>query len=205
MRSGNSAVVRPARREEAADLARLGDMAGHGLPSYFWRHTAEPGQDPMEIGIARAIRDDADFSWRNAAVAAVDGRVAAAVVSYAIGDEPEPLDELGPIMRTLQSLENRALGSHYVNVLAVYPEFRRHGLGRALLEEAERRAGPRRLSLIVEDTNAVARRLYDSFGFRATAEVPMVKEDWQSDANAWILMERPASRDFQTAPGGTTL
>lgn len=192
MQDGAVAAVRPARREDAPDLARLGDMAGHGLPSYFWRRTAAAGQDPMEIGIARAARDDADFSWRNAVIAEVGGRVAAALVSYPIGDTPAPLDGLGPIVRTLQSLENHALGSQYVNVLAVYPEFRRRGLGRRLLEEAARRAGPRHLSLIVEDANAAARRLYQSFGFRVTAEAPIVKEDWLSDAEAWLLMERPA-------------
>lgn len=198
-----SARVRPARREDAADLARLGDMAGHGLPSFLWRRSAAPGQDPFEIGVARAARDDADFSWRNAAVADVDGQVAAALVTYPTSDTPEPLDGLGPIVRTLQELEDRAPGSQYINVLAVYPAFRRRGIGRLLLKEAARRAGPRPLSLIVEDGNAAARRLYESFGFRVAAEVPMVKEDWPSDGTAWVLMQRPARGTFQ--PGTAAL
>jgi ribosomal protein S18 acetylase RimI-like enzyme len=205
MREGDSATLRPATREDAADLARLGDMAGHGLPSFLWRRTAAPGQDPFEIGVARAARDEADFSWRNAAVIEDGGRVAAALVTYPIGDTPEPLEGLGPIVATLQALENRALGSQYVNVLAVYPEFRRRGHARRLLEEAERRAGGRPLSLIVEDGNVAARRLYDAFGFRVAAEVPMVKEDWQSDGTAWVLMLRPAAQVFPKRPGRTTL
>lgn len=205
MQNGDSVSVRPARRQDVADLARLGDMAGHGLPSFLWRRTAAPGQDPFEVGIARAARDDADFSWRNAVVIEDGGRVAAALVTYPIGDEPEPLDGLGPIVGTLQALENRALGSQYVNVLAVYPEFRRRGYGRRLLREAERRAGTRPLSLIVENGNAAARRLYEDFGFRVAAEVPMVKEDWQSDGTAWVLMLRPAAKAFPTEPRRTTL
>lgn len=205
MQHGDSPSVRPARREDAADLARLGDMAGHGLPSFLWRRTAAPGQDPFEVGVARAARDDADFSWRNAVVVEDGGRVAAALVTYPIGDEPEPLDGLGPIVGTLQALENRALGSQYVNVLAVYPEFRRRGYGRRLLEEAARRAGGRPLSLIVEDGNVAARRLYEDFGFRVGAEVPMVKEDWQSEGTAWVLMLRPAAKAFPTEPQRTTL
>lgn len=200
-----AAILRPARRDDAPDLARLGNMAGHGLPLFLWTRTAAPGQDPMEVGVARAARDGADYSWRNAAVVEVSGRVAAAVVSYPIGDTPEPLDGLGPILRTLQALENRALGSHYVNVLAVYPEFRRRGFARALLAEAARRAGARPLSLIVEDTNAAARRLYDDFGFRPLAEVPMEKEDWTSDGDAWVLMIRPVPQGFPTAMADTTL
>ncbi|MFT3974621.1 MAG: GNAT family N-acetyltransferase [Amaricoccus sp.] len=192
MAKSDSVTIRPARRPDAPDLARLGDMAGHGLPSFLWRRSAAPGQDPMEIGIARASRDNSGFSWTNATVAEIDGRVAAALVTCPIGDTPEPLDGLGPIVATLQALENRALGSQYVNVLAVYPEFRRRGLGRRLLAEAARLAGPRRLSLIVEDANANARRLYESFGFRVADEAPMAKEDWQTDGTTWILMERPA-------------
>lgn len=200
-----SATLRPARREDARDIAVLGDMAGHGLPSHFWRRTALPGEDPLGIGIARAARDDADFSWRNAAVIEADGRVAAALVAYPVGDTPQPLDGLSPILRTLQALEDRAPGSQYVNVVAVYPEFRRRGYARRLLEEAVRRAGPRPLSLIVEDTNAPARRLYEAFGFRIAAEVPMAKEDWQSDGTAWILMIRPPRSDFSNRASGTTL
>jgi hypothetical protein len=36
--------LRPARREDAADLARLVDLAGEGLPSYLWAGMAEPGR-----------------------------------------------------------------------------------------------------------------------------------------------------------------
>jgi ribosomal protein S18 acetylase RimI-like enzyme len=205
MQNGESASLRQARREDAADLARLGDMAGHGLPSFLWRRSATPGQDPFEIGIARAARDDADFSWRNAVVLEDGGRVIAALVTYPIGDAPEPLDGLGPIVGTLQALENRALGSQYVNVLAVYPEFRRRGYGRRLLAEAERQAGARPLSLIVEDGNAAARQLYEDFGFRVAAETPMVKEDWKSEGTAWVLMLRPAAKAFPTEPRRTTL
>lgn len=190
-RGSDPASIRPARREDAVDLARLGDMAGHGLPSFLWRRTAEPGQAPFEIGVARASRDDADFSWRNAAVVEVGGRVAAALVTYPIGDTPEPLDDLDPIVRRLQEVENLAPGTQYVNVLAVYPEFRRRGYGLRLLQEAERRAEGRVLSLIVEDTNDAARRLYEAFGFRVEAEMPMVKEDWDSGGDSWVLMLRP--------------
>ena len=187
-----AAVQRLAGREHhlrvVADLLQLAEHREHGATA------AE-----AVVGVARAARDEADFSWRNAAVVEEGGRVAAALVTYPIGDTAEPLDGLGPIVATLQALENRALGSQYVNVLAVYPEFRRRGHARRLLEEAERRAGGRPLSLIVEDSNAAARRLYEDFGFRVAAEVPMVKEDWQSDGTAWVLMLRPAAQASQPA------
>jgi hypothetical protein len=45
-----------ARAEDARDLARLIDRAGEGIPMYLWSRAAEPGQDPLEVGTARAAR-----------------------------------------------------------------------------------------------------------------------------------------------------
>lgn len=55
-----------------------------------------------------------------------------------------------------------------VHDLAVLPEWRGRGVGRALLERAEARARARgccRLTLEVQDANTRARALYASFGF----------------------------------------
>ncbi len=61
-------------------------------------------------------------------------------------------------------------GRPFLNVhdLAVLPEHRGRGLGRALLDEAERRARARgcvKMTLEVHDSNAGAKRLYRDFGF----------------------------------------
>ena len=81
--------LRPARREDAADLARLVDLASEGLTSYIWAEMAEPGEDALAVGVRRAARDEGAFSWRNAVMAELDGSVAGGLVSYPIGDEPE--------------------------------------------------------------------------------------------------------------------
>jgi ribosomal protein S18 acetylase RimI-like enzyme len=184
-------ALRPARPDDVADLARLVELASEGLTSYLWARMAEPGEDVMAFGARRAARDEGAFSWRNAVMAEVGGQVAGGLVAYRIGDVAESLDDLPPLFRPLQGLENRALGTHYVNVLATYPAFRRQGVATRLLEEAARQAGARDLSLIVADRNAVARRLYEGFGFAAVAEAAMVKEDWRSESTAWVLMLRP--------------
>jgi ribosomal protein S18 acetylase RimI-like enzyme len=61
-------------------------------------------------------------------------------------------------------------GRPFLNVhdLAVLPAHRGRGLGRALLDEAERRARARdccKLTLEVHDTNTGAKKLYREFGF----------------------------------------
>ena len=185
-------ALRRAGPGDAPDLARLVDLAGEGLPAHFWAAMAEPGEAPLDVGIRRVAGGDGDFSWRNAVLAEIGGRVAGALLSYRIG-EPSPLERLPPVFRPLQALENRALGTHYVNVLATYPEFRRRGVASRLLAEAERWGrGARGLSLIVADRNHRARRLYEAFGFKEAGREAMVKEGWQSSSSAWVLMVKPA-------------
>jgi ribosomal protein S18 acetylase RimI-like enzyme len=184
-------VLRPAERADAPDMARLVDLASEGLTRLLWARMAAPGEAPLAVGIRRARRDEGAFTWRNAVIAEVGGAPAGLLVDYRIGDSPEP-DVKPGLFAPLQRLENRALGTHYVNVLATYPAFRRRGVGWALLEEAARRGeGARGLSLVVADRNAAARRLYDRFGFAAIAEEPIEAEDWQTDSRHWVLMLKP--------------
>ncbi|HYN46826.1 MAG TPA: hypothetical protein VES64_09055, partial [Allosphingosinicella sp.] len=114
-------TLRAARRDDAPHLARLGNMAGDGLPAYLWARMAEPGEDAWALGERRAARDEGAFSWRNAVIAEVGGTVAGVLISYPVGDAPQPLDDLPPMFRPLQQLENLALGTHYINVLATDP------------------------------------------------------------------------------------
>jgi len=184
--------LRPARREDAPDLARLVDLAGEGLPSYLWAGMAEPGESAFDVGVRRAARDEGAFTWRNAVIAEFAGRIAGALVAYPIGSTPAPLDDLPAMFRPLQALENRALGTLYVNVLATYEPYRRRGVASRLLAEAERMGGRGGLSLIVADRNPTARRLYEGFGFVEVAREPMVKDGWVTGAEAWLLMVREA-------------
>lgn len=61
------------------------------------------------------------------------------------------------------------LGAYYVDALAVAPGWRRHGVARRLLEEAEAAAAGAGLHGVALDTglaNAPARALYEACGFR---------------------------------------
>ena len=186
--------LRPAERADAADLARLIDLAGEGLPRYLWSGIAEPGEDPLAVGMRRALRDEAGFSWRNAVIAEAGGAVAGLTIAYRIGAAPEPLDALPPMFRPLQDLENLAPGSQYVNVLATYPAFRRRGVARRLLAAAEAMgAGAAGMSIIVADRNEPALALYRASGYAEHARRAMVKEGWVCDSDAWVLLTKPPS------------
>lgn len=70
----------------------------------------------------------------------------------------------------------------FVDYLAVAPEARKHGHGRALLQAALRWAflehGVSRVGLIVENQNLGARALYESSGFRLVSSGVSTRKQW---------------------------
>jgi ribosomal protein S18 acetylase RimI-like enzyme len=184
---------RRATPDDAAEMAELVNFAGENLPVYLWAKMAGPGQSAWEFGRLRAQREEGAFSYRNTVIAeAKDGRVAGCLLGYPLPEQPEPIpSDLPAMFVALQELENLAPRTWYVNVLALYPEFRGRGLGTRLLEIADSIAadlGMNGLSIIVSDGNPGARRLYERCGYREAATRPMVKEDWQSSGDNWVLM-----------------
>ena len=79
--------MRLARLEDADVLARLTEMAGHGLPVHLWAEAAEAGEQPLEVGRRRVERAEGNLSYRNAWVIEVGGAVAAGLIGYR---QPEP-------------------------------------------------------------------------------------------------------------------
>ena len=187
--------MRSARLEDADAIARLIDMAGHGLPFHLWAEAAEEGGSPLEVGRRRVEREEGKFSYRNAWVIEVAGAVAAGLIGYR---QPEPysldgIESFPPTVQPLVRLEAYAPGSWYVNVLAVLPEHRGKGLGSLLLADAERRAhevGARSLSLIVASENPNALRLYEHVGYRALERRPVVGFPGFHGGD-WVLMTKP--------------
>ncbi len=181
--------IRIARASDAPELAAFVNYAGEGLPLHLWTGMAGPGGDPWEIGRARQAKKAGEgqifvVDMGQGAVAGLTG--------YAIGPSPDPVpDDMPPIFRPLQELENLAAPSWYVNVLATDPAWRGRGLGGLLLETAEqvaRELGETRMSIIVADTNDGARRLYERHGYREAARRPCVREGWQTDIAEWVLL-----------------
>lgn len=188
-------VIRPARLDEAALCAELVNYAGEGMSLYLWRGLidADPslGHDPWALG---ATRQRKKIEAGKIEVLELDGVPVAALTGYEIGADPEPIGEDTPtLFRPLLELENLALSSWYVNVLATLPEHRGKGCGAALLARAEEKAralGLGRLSIIVADANAGAMRLYARSGYAEVARRPIVKEGWACDSAEWVLMIR---------------
>ena len=184
---------RPATKKDAAALAVLVDIAGEGLPAYLWSTLRAPGQSILEVGRERALREEGGFSYRNAVIAEIGGGIAATLIGYRL-DDPYRLGDLAEIpeiVRPLLRLEAKAPGSWYVNVLATFPEFRRRGIGRKLLEHADlkaRESGARALSVIVADWNEPAKRLYAHAGYKPLASEPVFLFPGCPQEGNWLLM-----------------
>lgn len=193
-----SISIAPAEKADAAGLAVLADVAGHGMPSWVWHRVKEKEAfySAMEVGRERILSDDHVLSHRRMVVAKVDGVLAGMLLDYAL-DKPNSdadIAEAGPVIGPLLKLENRVTGCWYVNMLAVFRQYRGMGIGRRLLSESERRAaaaGRQEMGVIAEDDNP-ARRLYGSFGFEVAGSEPFLPFDGSlKTAGEWVVMRRP--------------
>ena len=113
----------------------------------------------------------------NAIVARIAGDVAGMVLSYPIETAPEDdPDDLPAPIAPFVSLEKHAVGTWYINALAVYPEHQGRGLGRSLLKHAESQAqqqGHDKVSIQVYAQNHGAVKLYGRLGYEMTSREPV--------------------------------
>jgi ribosomal protein S18 acetylase RimI-like enzyme len=193
-------LLRPARKDDAGALAQLIDMAGEGFGRFLWAQSAGPGETALDVGKRRAQREEGGFSYRNATVAELNGRVAGLLLGYRLDDpyDAGDLAALPEMVRPLVALEGEAPGSWYVNALATFPEYRKRRIGTRLLAEAERLAeetGAPALSLIVADQNEGAKRLYLRTGYRTVARRPVVTFPGFAHTGDWLLMTKAATED----------
>jgi ribosomal protein S18 acetylase RimI-like enzyme len=193
-------LYRDARKADARALAQLIEIAGEGIPTYLWAQRAGEGRTALDVGTERAAREDANFSYRNAVVARVDGKIAGMLLAYPLpapsAQELADLPGLPPLLRPLVELEHCVPGSFYVNALAVFPPYRGHGIGGALLDialERARQARCQRLSVQVFAENEGALRLYLRSGYRVIDRRPIVAHHCYPYSTEVLLMTRSAA------------
>lgn len=181
-------TIRPATPDDAGHMVDLVDIAGHGLPMATWAGMAGPEGDARAVGMGRARRDTGGFSWTHAHLAVVAGRVAGMVMSYRLPEDPVPLEDIPPLARPLQALENLCPGLIYINAVAVYPDRRGQGIGTALLDHAAQ-DGP--CCLIAGAGNGTALSVYARAGFAEVARRGAVGNAlWSPPSADWVLMRR---------------
>lgn len=188
-------TIRPATKADASEVALLVNIATHGGIRVGWEHDerAKDTYDPLEVGRLDMLDEDSELSWHNAWMAESDGEIAGMLLGY-----PEP-DEMGPFPQDLAGflvpiveLEWLAAGEWFISMVGVHVRWRSHGVGSRLLALAEEQrveTHRRGLALIVEDSNARARALYERMGFAVTASRPMRHyPDGTQPGKDWLLM-----------------
>ncbi len=165
--------VRHAEASDAADLAKLIDIAGEGIPAWLWSQNCEEGKIPLTVGEERARRESGGFSFKNARIAEEGGAVAGMILSYPITetstDNPDDFpDPIAPFVE----LEAKSAGTWYINALAVFAGRRCAGIGSRLLADAETQAlsaGYAMMSIQVYAQNTGALCLYERSGYKVSA------------------------------------
>lgn len=175
-------TIIPATTAHAADIAQLIMTAMSEDCCQFLAGDAHTLDDFYQMMLDLVLMDDSQYSWRNAFVAvdeeATDGNVEYAPVAGAIvGYDGK---ELHRLRRRFQQEALRQLGmdySHmddeteagefYIDSLAVYPEYRKRGIAKALLGHVVAHAAQLGLpaALLVDKGNPGAERLYTAVGF----------------------------------------
>lgn len=188
-------VIRPASAADAPVLAKLIDIAGEGIPNWLWAGMASPGQSALEVGAERARRDSGGFSYRNALVAERDDGVVGMMLGYVIAApsaaERAEVPSLPEPIRPFIELEHEAVGSFYVNALAVLPGRRGGGIGTKLLQAAEERArelNVGRMSVQVFEQNVEALQLYLRTGYEQSASRPVLLHPCQPYYDGEVLL-----------------
>jgi GNAT superfamily N-acetyltransferase len=168
-------LIRPARAEDAAAIARLFLISSDGLAAYIWGLLAGPGEPLEAVGRRRYARTGVAFSWENALVAEQEGAVVGMAHAFPIGVSDAPSEEPDPVLRPYAELEDP--GSLYLAGLAIEAPYRGQGIGAALMDATEAGAAARgfdRVSTICFAMNTGAYRLYERRGYVAKDRRPLV-------------------------------
>jgi ribosomal protein S18 acetylase RimI-like enzyme len=170
----NEFTIRPAVKSECRTIAELYRISSDGVAEYIWTKLAEPGEDMLDVGQRRYEQEDSVFSYRNCWMVDWKGKTAGMMIAFPMEIDEEHV-ESDPVLAPYSKLEEP--GSYYICGMAVFPEFRGKGIGTKLLQLAEQHAhqqGQPKLSLIVFEQNAGAKRLYERHGFYEKASEPVV-------------------------------
>lgn len=188
--------IRPATQADCSHLALVNDAATRRLASFLWSQSAAVGQSPFEVG-RTLIRTQADhFSHHTRwVVAEASGQVAGAMNTCLLPTDvpPDYIARSHPVLQPLNTLKVVAGGCWYVVAVSVFPEWRGHGVGQALLAAAEAQAraqGLARLTLMVGSFNTGARRLYARMDFTEWDRRPFTPFPGSDPAGDWLLMRK---------------
>jgi len=187
--------IRNATRADCPAIAELALLAGEGIPAYFWETSRKPGQTLLEVGAQNAASETENFSYRNAYLGLLNGKVAGMLLAYRLPavDPSGDLEEYPAFIRPMIELEWCVPESFYINMLGVYPEFQNRSVGTGLMAQVDRlasEAGCSLSSLEVFDENTGALRLYERLGYAVKEQRVVIPHACHPHKGNIVLMTR---------------
>ena len=187
-----SLTFRPAIPDDAADIAQLINIAAEGMPAAFWTDMGVIGQDPLEIGRDRCRQTDTVFSWLRATMAIMDGEVVGFSLNHLTADVPQNMDEgIHPMFRPLMRLATGDQALKSVHAIAVYPKFRRKGVGREIVRHLESQS--QMVGLITTNANSNGQAFCKAISYGIVDKAPVIKGNWETSADTWVLLQKSHS------------
>lgn len=193
--------IRPASVQDAAQMARLDNVASHGLAEWFWkkqaRNDGRESADWMALSAAEMAKTDYPPGWSNTEIAEMNGQIVGAASGCLTQDNGEAIGILPePVFAPVFELFQVAAGDWLLDWLAVEPAAQGQGVGGKLLDnclERARTSGAVQASLVVEDSNETALALYHSRGFRQRDQRPYIPFNTISRTQNWLLLSAPVT------------
>ena len=188
-------LFRPARRDDAREIARFFQISSEGGADYIWSLIAQPGEDLLEVGAARYAREGVNFSYENCLIAEQQGRVIGMMHSYVTRHDPHAEPVTDPVLAPYGDME--IPDTLYISSLALDDGWRNKGLGATFLQAAQARCealGLKGLSLIDYAANTGARRFYERHGFHIVKTCQITPHPLIRVTGKAFLMSRPVAR-----------
>ena len=189
-------TIRPAGPQDAADLARLDNIAGHGFTNWYWSKRAEEQGNSNPVAMAQKAMADPEYQsgWKQTVLAMKEGEVAGGANGYLmVVDQKMGTPSKEPVFEPVRQLFAQTAGDWLVDWLAVYEKWQGRGIGACLLDACLARAKgvSSRISLVVEDANRPALALYKSRGFQQRDQRPYIPFNTTSKTKNWLLLSAP--------------
>ncbi len=187
-------ALRSARPEDIGALLEFMMISSWGGIREAWERVRSPAETWRERGLAELADPECEIGYSRFVVAEIDGRMAGMVLLNFVGDttplDPrrEPPEQAGAV--ALIKLADRSV---FIREIAVDGWARGRGIARMLLGLAERLAISHhlgRVTLIVNDANGPAHRLYLAEGFKAVASRPSFGHPVFDDGSMLVLMQK---------------
>lgn len=172
-------MIRDAQRKDAKEMTELFKII---LTDMELPIMAEVSWEDLKPALVEAAEDERyRHSYKNAIVKEIEGKVAGLCYGFkgGLGEGVyEPLETVLrkhhlPLFEPFTDAET-VKGEWYLDTLVTSPEYRGHGIGKALMEGAYNKARSEGLSVIglnVDHDNPRAKKLYERQGFKKTGEV----------------------------------